>query len=68
MYIYESCTGSLFVTEEALSYEESYCETCGDTASFIGVVNNKKEAYKLLKADDWNIDYINEFINENFSK
>ena len=31
MYIYEDHMGGLYATDEVLSYEETYCETCGDS-------------------------------------
>ena len=31
MYIYESHMGSLFTSDYELSYEERYCEQCGDS-------------------------------------
>lgn len=30
MYIYEDHMGGLYATDEVLSYEKTYCETCGD--------------------------------------
>lgn len=49
MYIYESHLGRFFWTEEMLTYDETYCETCGDSDSFLGCANNKEEAWDLLK-------------------
>ena len=65
MYIYESCCGSLYTSDEMLDYDDTYCETCGDSDRYIGYAKNKKEAYKLLK-EDYSKDYIIKFINENW--
>lgn len=68
MYIYESHMGGLFVSDEVLSYEQTYCETCGDSDYLIGYAETREEALELLK-DNTNIngfgcnfDYILEFL------
>lgn len=72
MYIYEGHMGGLFVTDEPLSYEECYCETCGDSDWLIGEADTKEEALELLKDEDgsipWTDDYVQEFLNKNFSE
>lgn len=30
IYIYESHLGGLYISDEELSLDETYCETCGD--------------------------------------
>lgn len=69
MYIYQSHMGGLFVSYEILDYEQTYCETCGDSDWLIGYAENREEAWKLLKDDTdingsggWNYEYVQEFL------
>lgn len=69
MYIYESHMGSLFVSDDILDYEQTYCEICGDYDRLIGYAENREEAWNLLKDDTdidgsggWNYDYVQEFL------
>ena len=69
MYIYESHMGSLFVSDDELDYEQTYCETCGDSDWLIGYAETREEAWNLLKDDTdingsggWNYDYVQEFL------
>lgn len=74
MYIYEGCLGELYVLDEALDYEELFCETCGDSDYLIGFANNRKEAWNMLKggmdindgSGGWNRSYVKEFIESNW--
>lgn len=72
MYIYENHMGGLFTTDEFLSPEECYCETCGDSDWLIGEANTREEVLELLKDEDGFIpytdEYIREFLNENFGE
>lgn len=52
MYIYESHMGGLYANSEELSFEERYCETCGDSDSLIGEAESAEEAWLLLKPND----------------
>lgn len=72
-YIYEGHMGSLYTEEEPLSYEDTYCEQCGDSDQLLGYAKDKKSAWKLLKpvtdindSGGWDYDYVKEFIDENF--
>lgn len=69
MYIYESHMGSLFVSDDILDYEQTYCETCGDSDFLLGYAETKGETWNLLKDDTningsggWNYDYVQEFL------
>lgn len=69
MYIYESHMGGLFVSDDILDYEHTYCETCGDQDYLIGYAENREEAWNLLKDDTdidgsggWNYDYVQAFL------
>lgn len=48
MYLYESHLGGFYSTDESLSQEELYCETCGDWDWEIGKYNSKFDAWCLL--------------------
>lgn len=69
MYIYESHMGGLFVFDDVLDYEQTYCETCRDSDWLIGYAETREEAWNLLKDDTdingsggWNYDYVYEFL------
>lgn len=50
MYIYEDhLYGSLYTSDRELSYEETYCEQCGDWDWLIGYAATRAEAWELLK-------------------
>lgn len=49
VYIYESHKGGLFYEEDSLGYEDTYCETCGDSDYCLGFVCSKEEAWELLE-------------------
>ena len=73
MYIYEGHLGSLYTFDRVLDYEETYCETCGDSDWLIGYAETKAEAWELLKDyvdingfGGWDYDYIVEFLNNNW--
>lgn len=55
MYIYQSHMGGLYTSDDELDYEQTYCETCGDSDWLIGYAETREEAWDLLK-DDTNID------------
>ena len=69
MYIYESHMGGLFVSDDELDYEQTYCEICGDSDWLIGYAETREEAWNLLKDDTnikgsggWNYDYVQGFL------
>lgn len=53
MYIYESHMGGLYARSKELSFEERYCETCGDSDTLIGVADSADEAWALLKPNNF---------------
>lgn len=57
MYFYESHMGGIYATDKELSYEEIYCEGCGDSDWPIGCANNINEAWQLLKSMTDTFDY-----------
>lgn len=48
-YLYESHTGGLFITEDELSVEECFCETCFDYDEFIGTFETIKDFWNIVK-------------------
>ena len=72
MYIYENHMGGLFTSYCELSYEECYCETCGDSDWLIGEADTREEVLELLRDEDGFIpytdEYMQEFLNENFGE
>lgn len=75
MYIYEGHMGGLFVSDEILSYEETYCETCGDSDWLVGYADTREEAWALLKDDTdingsggWDYNYVRSFIEGNWDE
>ena len=69
MYVYQSHMGGLFVSDEILDYEQTYCEICGDSDFLIGYAETREEAWNLLKDDTnidglggWDYDYVQEFL------
>ena len=35
IYIYDGCTGNLYVADELLDYDQRYCGQCGDSDVFV---------------------------------
>jgi hypothetical protein len=75
MYIYKGHMGSLYTSDKELSWEETYCETCGDSDWLIGFAATREEAWNLLKDDTdidgsggWDYEYIQEFLKENWEE
>jgi len=66
MYIYVSCVGNLFTTKEKLSFEDMYCEQCGDSDQLLGKANTKEEFLKLIDKEEWNEEYIQSFVKTHF--
>lgn len=72
MYIYENHMGGLFTSDHELSYEECYCETCGDFDFLIGEADTREEVIELLRDGDgfvlYTDEYIQEFLYDNFGE
>ena len=61
------------MVHRSTEYEETYCETCGDSDWFIGYADNRKEAWDLLKSETdidgsggYDYEYVKEFIEANW--
>ena len=73
IYIYESHLGGLYATNYARSYDELYCEQCGDSDEFLGYAETREEAWELLKpitdiegSGGYDYDYVMEFLDNIF--
>ena len=55
MYLYESHLGSLYLTDYEKSFEDLYCEQCGDYDRLVGEFNSAIDAL-IYMANDINID------------
>lgn len=55
MYLYESHLGGLYITEDIRSYDELYCETCGDSDWELGEFETLEEFWNLI-SDEVSID------------
>ena len=69
MYIYQSHMGGLYTSDDELDYEQTYCETCGDSDWLIGYAETREETWDLLKDDTnidgsggWDYEYIQDFL------
>lgn len=69
-----SWSRGLFLVDEPLSFDECYCEVCGDSDTELGQVEIAEDVLRIL-ADDiavfpedggFDLDYIMEFLRENF--
>ena len=70
MYIYESHMGGFYTS---VDYQmDTYCDSCGDSDSFISEANTQAEAKEFLDAyifrECYTDEYIKEFIEENWSE
>lgn len=67
--------GNLYTSDEPLDYEETYCETCGDSDWLVGDADTREEAWELLKKDTdvngsggWDYEYVQEFLKKYFGE
>ena len=71
MYIYENHLGGLYTTDEELSFEELYCEVCGDSDYLLGYAETREEAKKILTVLVWydlENKYVQDFILNNWEE
>jgi len=67
--IYENhLDGGLYTSDTELSWEQLYCEQCGDSDWPIGEANNRKEARELLEDSDYVPEYLKIFVNSNWEE
>lgn len=51
MYLYKNHMGGFYDSEELKSYDDLYCETCGDGDTLVGEYETNEEREKLM--EDW---------------
>ena len=77
MYVYEDHLGVLYVSEELLDYEDTYCEACNDSDWLIGYASTNESAWDMLEENiDIDIDgsggfdyeYVKEFIDKHWKQ
>lgn len=75
MYIYENHLGGLYVSDDWLDYDDTYCEECGDSDWLVGTAETREEAWNLLKdqtdidgSGGYDYEYVQEFINGNWEE
>jgi len=67
MFIYRSHLGNgLYISEDSLSEESLYCETCGDGDVELGEVNNKEQFWELFEDGSYNKEYLESFFKKCF--
>lgn len=52
LYLYESHMGGLYWSENNYSYDELYCDTCGDADMQIGSAETYRDVVSLLDAQE----------------
>ena len=50
-YLYEGHLGRHFVTDAPLSFNDTYCDECGDYDSLVGNFSSVKEFWELIRCD-----------------
>ena len=64
-YIYENhIDGSLYVSSNKLSF--NICDTCGDIDNLIGYAKTKEDALKFFNENEWNMEYVYQFLDKYF--
>ena len=48
-YLYESHLSGFYSTDDEQDYEDTYCEQCGDSDDLIGIYENLKDFWNLIK-------------------
>lgn len=72
MWVYEGHMGSIYARDEHLSYDDLYCEECGDNDWEIGRAETREEAKKLLEDvgyyELYGAEYCEAFLDRTFGK
>lgn len=74
MWIYEHHLGGLYTSDRELSWEDTYCEQCGDCDWLVGYADTRYQAWILLKditdidgSGGWDYNYVIKFLDENWN-
>ena len=66
MYIYMSCNGDIFGTEEPVEERNQCCSLCGGYTELLGEAETEEETMKLFNEDDWIIENIRQDVKRIF--
>lgn len=61
-YLYESHLGGVYWTDEEESFEERYCETCGDYNQSMGTFETEEELREMIEGD-YDSEYVDDVID-----
>lgn len=61
IFIYETCIGQIYLSFKN-DCDQYTCSQCGDTDTYLGRANNKKELFKVLKEENIFEEKINELM------
>ena len=50
-YLYDNHLGGIYFSDAELSFEELFCEQCGDSDYFIGTFETLSDLWNLLKSE-----------------
>ena len=70
-YIYQDHLGGHFYTSDMeYDFDYLYCDSCGDSDTYVGEAETRKEAWILLNQykSYYDIKYLREFVKDNFSR
>lgn len=74
MYLYESHLGGLYTSLDEQSYDDCYCEQCGDSDWLLGYYDSGEEVLRALcdeieieNEGGWNLQYILEVLSNDFN-
>ena len=70
-FIYENHLGGFYTSSTEYDYDMLYCDSCGDSDTFLGVARNRAEAWKIMnqfKGKYYTIEFLREFVKENFKR
>lgn len=58
LYLYENHLGGLYTSDEKYDFDYLYCETCGDSDTYLGEFKTIKEFWDLVKDECFDIHYL----------
>jgi hypothetical protein len=68
-YLYEShLSGAIYKTDQELDFEDRYCETCGDSDSYLGFFETDEECDAFIEEQNSYYDYDGEIEGKNDSR
>ena len=64
MYLYESHLGGLYLAEEQFSFDDLYCDVCGDSDLCLGSVETFNDIMDIITDPDGFVPYTDEHLAE----